>query len=237
MQQIRARLTYANVMSTLAVFLVLAGGTAFAASNLPKNSVGTRELKPNAVKTRILAREAAKTGKIAKNAISTNRLRDNAVTGAKVNEATLGQVPSAAVAGSAGLANLASLAVDSQRLGGLTSGQIIDSSKPQCPSGTALVGGICFETSLRGPANYGAALRTCSEAGRFMPSYAQAYTYQWQTNATLPANQEWRGEYHPKDDGTSRAFAGVVARNGSSSGGLYSITDSFHYRCVVFPTR
>ena len=233
MKQIGARLTYANVMSTLAVFLVLAGGTAFAASNLGKNSVGTRELKPKAVKTGILAPEAAKTGKIAKNAISTNRLRNNAVTGAKVNEATLGQVPSAGIADSA---NVAGLAVDSQRLDGLTSSQVIDFSKPKCPSGTALVGGICFETSLRGPATYGAALRTCGEAGRFMPSYTQSYTYQWQTNATLPPNLEWRGEYHPEDEGPSRAFAGVVARNGTSSGGIYSISKSFHYRCAVFPT-
>jgi hypothetical protein len=34
--QIRNRLTYANVMSTLAVFLILAGGTALAAGQLGK---------------------------------------------------------------------------------------------------------------------------------------------------------------------------------------------------------
>jgi hypothetical protein len=41
---IRPRLTYANVMSSLAVFLVL-GGSAYA---LSANSVGSKELKPNA---------------------------------------------------------------------------------------------------------------------------------------------------------------------------------------------
>lgn len=46
--QIRKRLTYANVMSSIAVFLVL-GGAAFAAVKLPKNSVGTKQLKNNAV--------------------------------------------------------------------------------------------------------------------------------------------------------------------------------------------
>jgi len=45
---IRKRLTYANVMSSIAVFLVL-GGAAFAATQLPKNSVGTKQLKKNAV--------------------------------------------------------------------------------------------------------------------------------------------------------------------------------------------
>jgi len=45
---LRKRLTYANVMSSVAVFLAL-GGAAFAAAQLPKNSVGTKQLKKNAV--------------------------------------------------------------------------------------------------------------------------------------------------------------------------------------------
>ncbi len=96
MQAIRKRLTYANVMSSIAVFLVIGGGAAFAATNLAKNSVGTRELKPNAVKTGILARnavrtgklsfEAVKAGKLAQNAVPTNRLRDAAVTTDKIGD-------------------------------------------------------------------------------------------------------------------------------------------------------
>lgn len=50
MKRIRAHLTYANVIATLALFLVLAGGTAFAAKQLlPKNSVGAKQLKKGAV--------------------------------------------------------------------------------------------------------------------------------------------------------------------------------------------
>jgi Collagen triple helix repeat (20 copies) len=50
MHRIRGNLTYANVMATIAVFLVLAGGTAFAASVvLPKNSVGSKQIKKGAV--------------------------------------------------------------------------------------------------------------------------------------------------------------------------------------------
>lgn len=48
MKRLRASLTYANVMSSIAVFLVL-GGAAFAATQLPKNSVGPKQLKKNAV--------------------------------------------------------------------------------------------------------------------------------------------------------------------------------------------
>lgn len=45
---LRRHLTYANVIASLALFLAL-GGAAFAATQLPRNSVGTGQLKPEAV--------------------------------------------------------------------------------------------------------------------------------------------------------------------------------------------
>ncbi|MGE0066602.1 MAG: pentapeptide repeat-containing protein [Solirubrobacterales bacterium] len=87
MNQVRKHITFANVMSSLAVFLVIAGGTAFAAGQLAKNSVGTKQLK--------------------KNAVTAAKIKTGAVTGAKINEASLGQVPSAATAGSAASAGIA----------------------------------------------------------------------------------------------------------------------------------
>jgi hypothetical protein len=46
---VRSRLTYSNVVSTLCLFILLGGG-AYAATKLPKNSVGTKQLKNNAVR-------------------------------------------------------------------------------------------------------------------------------------------------------------------------------------------
>ena len=40
--------SYANVMSTIAVFAAL-GGVGYAAAQLPRNSVGAAQLRPNAV--------------------------------------------------------------------------------------------------------------------------------------------------------------------------------------------
>lgn len=48
LSRLRARLTYANVIATVALFLAL-GGTSYAALKLPKNSVGSKQLKRNAV--------------------------------------------------------------------------------------------------------------------------------------------------------------------------------------------
>jgi len=68
LKQLRKRLTYANVMSTFAVFLVLGGATAFAAG-LGRNSVGPQQLK--------------------KNAVTAAKIKKGAVTGAKVKPGSL----------------------------------------------------------------------------------------------------------------------------------------------------
>jgi hypothetical protein len=79
-KQIRKRLTYANVMSSLAVFLVVGGASAFAASHLGKNSVGTKQLKANAVTT----------AKIKKEAVTAKKIKKGTITGTQVNLAKLG---------------------------------------------------------------------------------------------------------------------------------------------------
>jgi hypothetical protein len=50
MKRLRRNLTYANVVATLSLVLVLGGGSAFAATQmLPSNSVGSRQIKKEAV--------------------------------------------------------------------------------------------------------------------------------------------------------------------------------------------
>jgi hypothetical protein len=96
MPPIRKHLTYANVMSTIAVFLLLGGATAFAASKLSRNSVGTRQLKANSVTAAKLRANAVTERKVQDGAITSAKIGDGAVIGAKVQAATLGTVPSAA---------------------------------------------------------------------------------------------------------------------------------------------
>lgn len=106
MKQIRKRLTYANVMSSIAVFLVLGGATAVAAGQLGKNSVGTKQLKANAVTAAKIKKNAITAAKVKKNAVTgvkiknasvtSEKIANGAVTGEKVNLATLGTVPNSA---------------------------------------------------------------------------------------------------------------------------------------------
>lgn len=96
MNRLRSKLTYSNVISTVCLFLLVGGGTAFAAGHLAKNSVGSKQLKANAV-------TAAK-------------LKDGAVTGAKIKAGAVegSKLASGAVGGS----NLANGAVDGSKLAG-----------------------------------------------------------------------------------------------------------------------
>jgi hypothetical protein len=111
-KQIRKRLTYSNVMSTVAVFLVLGGATAVAAG-LAKNSVGSKQLKKNAVTT----------AKIKNNAVTTAKIKNGAVSGAKINLGSLGTVPSATNANHATTADSAANAANAgnaNTVGGLS---------------------------------------------------------------------------------------------------------------------
>jgi hypothetical protein len=89
LKQIRKRLTYANVMSTIAVFLVIGGASALAAAQLAKNSVGTKQLKSNAVTTAKIKKEAVAAAKIKNGAVGTSKLGGGAVTSEKLGAAAV----------------------------------------------------------------------------------------------------------------------------------------------------
>ena len=126
----RWRLNYSNVVATAALFVAL-GGVSYAAVHLPKESVGTAQLKNGAVSTAKTRNGAITNAKIADSSISTSKLADQAVTGAKVDVATLGTVPKASAAADAqnaahadqaNRANEANLATEAKHLGTLSAG-------------------------------------------------------------------------------------------------------------------
>ena len=118
-KQIRKRLTYANVMSSIAVFFVLGGATAFAATK-----IGTNEIKANAIVTGKIKKEAVTEGKIKAAAIGNTRLGNASVTAPKI---AANAVTNPAIAnGSVNSAKLAPAAVTSAQLapGAVTAAQL-----------------------------------------------------------------------------------------------------------------
>jgi hypothetical protein len=74
---VRRRLTYSNVLATLALFIAL-GGVAVAAG-LPKNSVGPKQLKRGAVTAAKIRKQAVTSAKLATGAVTIGKLGPNSV--------------------------------------------------------------------------------------------------------------------------------------------------------------
>jgi hypothetical protein len=116
------RLSYANVMATVAVFLALGGG-AYAALKVPKNSVGARQLVNGAVTSKKLHNGAVTARKLANGAVTGAKVLAGSLPGKQVNAATLGTVPNASNASSALHANSAdnaTHAADADTVGGVS---------------------------------------------------------------------------------------------------------------------
>lgn len=133
----------ALVISIAALFVAL-GGTGFAAFALPKNSVGTKQLKNNAV--------------------TTSKLKNAAVTGSKIDLRTIGTVHNADTANSAVFANEAnhaSNATTANALGGLPpsafehASSILTAVVTNNGSAAAVVRGSPGVTATRGPDPHG----------------------------------------------------------------------------------
>jgi hypothetical protein len=150
MQILRDELTYGNVVATVALFIAL-GGSAYAALRVPPSSVGPRQLKAQAVTN----------GKIANGAITSAKVAERTLTGADINLAALGTVPSATNAENSANANT---------LGGHSAA---------CPQATTLIRGICFDSHSNPEApNLEAAAEDCAAKGGFLPTPMELYSTQ-----------------------------------------------------------
>jgi hypothetical protein len=146
---IAKRLTYANVMVTILAFIVLGGASAYAASQLGKNSVGSRQLKSKAVTT----------GKIANNAVNGAKVANGSLTGSDIKLSALGTVPSATSAASAANAGT------------------VGGHGAACPANTLLIRGVCFDSQTNGEApNLQTAAERCAAKGGYLPTPMQLYS-------------------------------------------------------------
>src|SRR4051812_10480479 len=91
--RIRARLTYANVVSSIALFVAL-GGTAYAVNTIGSDdvideSLQSQDIKNGQVKNADIGADSVTTFKIKNGNVTNLDLGADAVTGAKVDESTL----------------------------------------------------------------------------------------------------------------------------------------------------
>lgn len=92
LDRMRARLTYANVVATLSLFLVVSGGVAWA---LATNSVKSRHIAPGQVKSGDLRVNAVTGAHVRDDSLASADVRPDGLNGADINESALGTVPTA----------------------------------------------------------------------------------------------------------------------------------------------
>lgn len=91
----RTRLTYANIVSSAALFLALGGGAVYAAERIGSKDITARavtspKLDRNAVKPNKIAPKAIKRGKIDLGAINQSRIAESAVGGEQIADSAVG---------------------------------------------------------------------------------------------------------------------------------------------------
>lgn len=89
--KLRSRITYANVVSTLALALAVGGGTAYAAGK-----IGTNNIRYHAVTGSKLSNNAVTASKVKNNALSGSDIRDTSLTTLDVRNGSLQAVDFAA---------------------------------------------------------------------------------------------------------------------------------------------
>jgi hypothetical protein len=187
------KLTYANVIATLALFLSL-GGASYAAL-----TVGSRQIRNNSVRTQDLRNNDVRSRDVRNRTIVGRDVLSNSLGGLQINEATLGRVP------------------DASRL----EGRAASSFTVGCPPGTVSHAGGCFETSARAAQTFTAAARTCGLANRRLPLWSELESLRQEPNMTL-ANDEITANTYDSgasnvyvgiDDGGSHAEHSLTTAN------------------------
>ena len=160
--RLRARLTYANVVATLALFLAL-GGASYAAIR-----VGTGSIINNSVRTQDLRNNDIRSKDIRNRAIQHADILTNTILGQQIRESTLSKVP------------------DADKLDGADS----TSFRLSCPAGTLRHAGGCIETTLRDDGTFDEAARACGVLGRRLPGPDELSSFSQEPGIELSASEE-----------------------------------------------
>ena len=223
----RPKLNYANVIATLALFVAL-GGAAVAAG-LPKNSVGSKQLKSGAVTKRTLHQKAVSAGKLAPRAVTAGKLAPRSVAAENLSDgivtaATLaeGAVITSKIKSSAVTSNkLDNGAVTTAKLNDevVTNGKLADKSVTLVKLAPGVTG------QFRGKLESGETLRGVFDLGGSTKLSRQGISFQFPLDAP-PAAAEANVL---AADGTSAACPGLANQTPAASPGqlcLYVKTQS-----------
>ena len=233
LSKVRSRMTYANVVSSLCLFLVLSGGTAVALSG--KNTVFSDDIKDGQVKNADIAGSAVRASKVKDGSLTGKEIKPDSISGKRIDESSLGKVPSAH---GADAALAAGFAANADKLDNVDSSAFARSA---CPSGMVKVGPTCIDryedslwtsptggTEITGPVPCNANGQDCSNIyARSVPGVKPAAHITWfqaqqalvNSGKRLPNNAEWQAAVAGTPDSTAcNVSTGSVQNTGAGAG-------------------
>lgn len=169
------------------IVAALGGSAVYAATKLDGHQIRTSSMPGNRVIPGSLPGNRLRPG-----TIPANRLAPGSVTGAQVNAATLGQVPSAVHADSADRALSATRATSAESA---ANAERVNGYQAGCAAGTRAFAGACWqiahsETALDAPA----AAASCAAQGGELPSALALAAFAQQPGVVLAVGDEWTSE-------------------------------------------
>jgi hypothetical protein len=212
----------ALAIACIALFAAL-GGTVYAAKRIDGHAIKVKSLPGNR-----LAMGSVPANRLKPGAIPGSRIAPGSITGIQIDAATLGQVPSAAHAESAGSAEdaetalVAVTALDANRINGHSAA---------CGSETRYFAGACWqaassETALSAPA----AALACASQGGELPGALELAAFSQQPGVALAEGDEWSGDI---PSFTSLDAYSVATVSPTAKVGAAVSTSTRKYRCVI----
>jgi hypothetical protein len=222
MRRARRHLTYANVTATLALFLVLGGGSALASFVINSNHQVRRGTisghhPPKGDHANVIG-----------NSINGRDVANHSLTRADIDKTRLGRVPSAVHADSA---TSADTATDADKLGG----QPASDYRLHCPSGLVRAGDLCFEPQARAPADFETALKQCALDQLRLPSLGEVALI-YDHLSPSPFSLIWAASYSGKP-GAFKATAVALGNSRNLEIHLADTTANVAFRCVTSATN
>ena len=165
MRRLRRHITYANVVSTIALALAVGGGAVYAA-----NKIGARGIRKNAIHSSHIKNKQVKRQDIAGGSINSRKVSNESLTGKDIKEATLGLVPSAEDARTVN--GITERVVRASQRGGAGGSQVLAqgglSVTLSCPGGTPTL-----ELRATAPGDFGNLFTSGSGSAQFDSATSQ----------------------------------------------------------------
>jgi len=260
--RILRHLSFSNLIALLALFIAL-GGAAYAGTKIDGKTIVNGSIGGGKLKA-----ETITAGKIKKGTITGAQIRGETITGAQIeagsidarqiNLSTLGTVPSAQNAATAGTATKADSATSAgtadsakraETANAATHAESADNATRadtagdadtlngataadltlSCQNGTEFYGGMCWDQTTRSPKLWLAAVKECGEAGGRLPTIEELIAFVLRDGIQV-TEQTWSGDVDSIESGLKKEVVFTTDETDRST----AISSLLGFRCV-FP--